>query len=56
MRLLDDFLLKIKNNKKTIAIFIAIFAVGILVRSYHFSEWLRFNADQARDVAVDIGS
>jgi hypothetical protein len=55
MRLLDDFLLKIKNNKKTIAIFIAIFAVGILVRSYHFSEWLRFNSDQARDVAVDIG-
>lgn len=47
-----NFLSQIKKNKKTIAIFIAIFAVGIFLRSYHFSEWLRFNADQARDAQI----
>jgi 4-amino-4-deoxy-L-arabinose transferase-like glycosyltransferase len=29
-----------------------ILLVGIFVRTYHFSDWLRFNADQARDAIV----
>ena len=50
----ENFLSIVKNNKKTIAILVAIFAVGLVLKSYHFSEWLRFNADQARDAGVSI--
>jgi 4-amino-4-deoxy-L-arabinose transferase-like glycosyltransferase len=42
----------IKTNTRTILILLAILAVGIFLRTYNFSEWLRFNKDQARDVSL----
>ncbi|KKP98005.1 MAG: hypothetical protein US25_C0045G0005 [Candidatus Moranbacteria bacterium GW2011_GWE1_36_7] len=42
-------------NKKNVFIAIILFvAVGFFLRSYNFSEWLRFNADQARDARLAI--
>jgi len=43
---------KIKDNKRTIILFLAIFAVGIFFRSYHFHDWLDFESDQARDLSI----
>jgi 4-amino-4-deoxy-L-arabinose transferase-like glycosyltransferase len=43
-----------KNSTKKI-IFIAfglVFALGIFLRTYNFHDWLRFNADQARDATL----
>jgi 4-amino-4-deoxy-L-arabinose transferase-like glycosyltransferase len=47
-------MLKIKFAQKTTLILALIFAVGLILRTYHFSEWLRFNADQARDAGISI--
>lgn len=38
--------------KKTIVILGGIIIVGFVLRAYNFSEWLRFNMDQARDVVL----
>lgn len=38
--------------KKTALILLAIILVGTVFRTYHFSEWLRFNMDQARDIVL----
>jgi len=43
-----NLLAKIKKNWLILAL-LGIFAVGILLRTYHFSDWLRVNMDQARD-------
>lgn len=40
-----------KPSIQTIAL-VAIIALGIFLRSYNFHDWLRFNADQARDASV----
>lgn len=37
-------------NKKTILLLAVIVIVGFVFRSYNFSEWLRFNMDQSRDI------
>lgn len=42
-----------KKNSKIIIVFaVIIVATGIFLRSYNFSEWLRFNMDQSRDIAL----
>ena len=30
----------------------AVFVAGIFIRTYHYHDWLRMNADQARDAAL----
>jgi len=49
-------LIEIRNffNKisKSTLIILMILAVGIFLRAYHFSDWLKFNSDQARDADV----
>jgi len=40
-----------KMSKST-WIFMAILVIGIFLRTYSFSEWLRFNSDQARDAEI----
>ncbi|MEI7621043.1 MAG: glycosyltransferase family 39 protein [Candidatus Moraniibacteriota bacterium] len=42
----------IKKIPRNILILAGIILVGIFLRTYHFHDWLRFNADQARDAAV----
>lgn len=37
-------------NKKTIVILAGIMLIGFVFRVYNFSEWLRFNMDQSRDI------
>ncbi|MDP1883958.1 MAG: glycosyltransferase family 39 protein [Candidatus Moranbacteria bacterium] len=39
-------------HKKMIAILCGIILVGFVFRAYNFSEWLRFNMDQSRDIGV----
>lgn len=53
---MNNFILKIAKNKLAVIVLLLILAVGIFLRSYNFSEWLRFNADQARDVKLAISS
>lgn len=44
---------KIFFNQKYLILSLAlVLLVGIFVRAYHFGDWLRFNADQARDAIV----
>jgi 4-amino-4-deoxy-L-arabinose transferase-like glycosyltransferase len=38
-----------RNNKKYLAILLLVLLVGIFLRTYNFSHWVRFNDDQARD-------
>src|SRR3989339_850572 len=47
------FLKKI-GKKEKIIIFVGflILVIGIFLRTYHFSDWLRFNMDQSRDVSL----
>ena len=47
----------IKNNNSRIIIWslIVIFAIGIFLRTYHFTPWLQFNPDQARDAQIANG-
>lgn len=40
---------KIRSVPRHFWIFFLILAVGIFLRTYHFSDWLRFNSDQSRD-------
>lgn len=46
------FLNVLKSKKSFIFILIAIFAVGLFLRTYNFSEWLHFELDQSRDAKV----
>ncbi len=39
-------------KNKTIYLAIAIFFIGIFLRTYHFTDWLHFELDQARDVFI----
>src|SRR4030042_4003685 len=41
-----------KKNKREIITIAIILGLGIFLRTYHFSDWLRFNADQSRDAAL----
>ncbi|NTW27672.1 MAG: hypothetical protein HGA36_05075 [Candidatus Moranbacteria bacterium] len=41
-----------KKSKYVWVFLCMLFLVGILLRTYNFSSWLRFNADQARDASV----
>jgi len=43
---------KIKKMPKHILIFAGIILIGIFLRTYHFHDLLRFNADQARDASI----
>ncbi|MFZ2882494.1 MAG: glycosyltransferase family 39 protein [Candidatus Moraniibacteriota bacterium] len=40
------------ENKKNLAILFLIILIGIFFRTYHFSDYLRFNPDQARDAGI----
>ncbi len=42
----------IKATPKNVLILMGIILFGIFLRTYHFHDWLRFNADQSRDAAV----
>lgn len=48
---MKDIWKKIKKNK-TFLILLAIVAVGIFLRTYHFHDWLVFNLDQIRDAVL----
>lgn len=52
--------LNIKNifskQNKILLLLLFILAIGIFVRTYKFYDWLRFNADQARDATVVYGA
>ncbi len=39
-------------KNKTIYLAVAIFIIGIFLRTYHFTDWLHFELDQARDVFI----
>ena len=43
---------KIKGTKKEIWIILIVILIGIFFRTYHFSDYLRFNPDQARDAGI----
>ncbi|MDR3559019.1 MAG: glycosyltransferase family 39 protein [Candidatus Pacebacteria bacterium] len=43
---------KIKNISKYFWVFLAIFLVGVFLRTYKFHDWMRFSMDQARDAAI----
>jgi hypothetical protein len=43
---------KIKGIKKETWIILLIILIGIFFRTYHFSDYLRFNPDQARDAGM----
>lgn len=43
---------KIKDNKKVILILLAIMIAGIFLRTWHYSEIMRFGKDQARDATI----
>ncbi|NTV41280.1 MAG: hypothetical protein HGA61_03355 [Candidatus Moranbacteria bacterium] len=43
---------KIKQNKKTVIIFLLILTAGILLRTYQFHNWMRFSVDQVRDAGI----
>lgn len=45
-----------KKDRIVILFFIAILLVSIFLRTYHFSDWLRFNADQSRDASLTINA
>ncbi|MEI7749549.1 MAG: glycosyltransferase family 39 protein [Candidatus Moraniibacteriota bacterium] len=47
--------MNMKKIPKSVLILIGIMAVGIFLRTYHFHDWLRFNADQSRDAEVVSG-
>lgn len=42
----------IKSKKFFWICFAIVLAIGIFLRTYHFSDWLRFSPDQARDVML----
>jgi len=44
--------INLQNKKIYIGLLCAVLALGIFLRAYHFSDWLRFNADQGRDALV----
>ncbi|MDP1833423.1 MAG: glycosyltransferase family 39 protein [Candidatus Moranbacteria bacterium] len=50
--MLDKIAAYINSTSKFLWVFILIVIVGIFLRTYNFSDWLRFNADQARDASV----
>lgn len=43
---------KLKNFPKYVWILLAILALGIFVRTWHFEKWMVFNPDQARDATM----
>ncbi|MFZ2226659.1 MAG: glycosyltransferase family 39 protein [Candidatus Moraniibacteriota bacterium] len=43
---------KIKSLPKHFWILLAIILLGVFLRTYHFSDWLKFNSDQARDASI----
>jgi 4-amino-4-deoxy-L-arabinose transferase-like glycosyltransferase len=47
-----NFAQKIKSAKWEIAIILIIFAVGIFLRTYNFSDWLHFEIDQDYDILL----
>lgn len=44
--------MKLKKPSKYGWALLIVVAVGIFLRTYHFHDWLRFNADQSRDAEV----
>lgn len=43
---------KTKSVSRHFWIFFLILIIGIFLRTYHFSDWLRFNSDQSRDSKI----
>jgi 4-amino-4-deoxy-L-arabinose transferase-like glycosyltransferase len=50
--LFQDILEKIKKVSRFWWILLAIFVVGVFLRTWHHHDWLRFNADQGRDAIL----
>jgi 4-amino-4-deoxy-L-arabinose transferase-like glycosyltransferase len=49
---MHQFWKKLNLTKKTSLILVGIVLLGFIFRAYSFSEWLRFNMDQSRDIAL----
>ena len=49
---MHQFWKKLNLTKKTSLILATIVLLGFIFRAYNFSEWLRFNMDQSRDVIL----
>ncbi|MFZ2226657.1 MAG: glycosyltransferase family 39 protein [Candidatus Moraniibacteriota bacterium] len=49
---MHQFWKKLNLTKKTSLILVGIVLLGFIFRAYNFSEWLRFNMDQSRDIAL----
>jgi 4-amino-4-deoxy-L-arabinose transferase-like glycosyltransferase len=47
--MLEKIIERLKKTPKHIWMLIAIIAVGIFLRTYHFHDWLEFRGDQVRD-------
>ena len=49
-----NFLKKIGRKERIIVVisFLVFLVIGIFLRTYHFSDWLRFNMDQSRDAEL----
>lgn len=48
----NRFIAFVRNIPWTWWVLGAFLCVGIFVRTYHFHDWLRFNADQSRDASI----
>lgn len=52
---MNKYLFSIFSLPKYLFIFFAILCIGIFFRTYHFHDFLRFNADQSRDAGIVSG-
>ncbi len=49
---MNKILENISSRRKITILFLAILALGIFLRTWHFSDWMVFNPDQARDAMM----
>lgn len=53
MKKITGLFKKVDRKQKISVVILTVFLlIGFFLRSYNFSEWLRFNADQSRDAAL----
>lgn len=49
---MNSFIGTFRKVSPSVFVLAAIFAIGIFLRTFHFHDWLRFNADQSRDAGI----
>lgn len=51
-RIMDNLRNHIRTAPRWLWLFLAIFLLGVFLRTYHFRDWMIFNPDQARDALL----